>query len=241
MPQQAQVSSPGRRYGESEFYVPGALSEAARRTLRNTYLLLACTLLPTIVGAAFGVAAPIIKYVGFGWHLGIFLVGMFGLQAMVVANRNSLAGIGWLFALTAFLGYMIGPMLAVALSFSNGVDIIAMAFAGTAGIFLVLAGYATVTRRNFATPGIGKTLFIGLVMAVILAFANAFLFQLPVLSLALSAIFLPICSAYIVHIINGIVRGGETNYILATMTIFIMLFNIFQSLLNLFSFFGGQE
>lgn len=240
MPQQVQVSQPGRRYGASEFHVPGALSEAARRTLRNTYLLLACTMLPAIVGAGFGVAAPIVNYVGFWGYLGVFLAGMIGLQMMVVANRNSLAGVGWLFGLTAFLGYMLGPALALALSFSNGVEIIAIAFGGTAALFFLLAGYATVTTRNFATPGIAKTLFIGVVMAVILSVAGA-AFQLHVISLAISAVFIPLCSAYIVHAINSIVRGGETNYILATMTIFIMLFNIFQSLLNLLMAFGGRE
>lgn len=233
-------SRTGPTYAADEFHLPGVLSDSARKVLRNTYLLLAISMLPTVVGAALGVTFPLIAFVGFWGYFGIFLAGMFGFQFLVMGNRNSFMGVFWMLAFTMFLGYMIGPMLLLALTFSNGVDMIAIAFGGTAAMFFLLAGYATVTSRNFATPGVGKTLFIGMWMAFIMGLIGV-AFGLSIISLAISAIFIPIASAYIVFTINSIVRGGETNYIMAAMTIFIMLFNIFQSLLHLLMAFGGRE
>lgn len=220
--------------------VTSHIEPGARKVLRNTYSLLALTMVPTVIGAVAGVQYPIFSLVGFWPGFLLFMVMLFGLQAMIVRNRNSMAGINWLLLFTFCMGFFLGPMLGYALSFSNGVDLIALSFGGTAAIFLVLAGYATTTSTNFATPGIAKVLFIGLMM-VIAMWVVGLLFQVPGLSLAISAVMMLIASGYIVYTINSIVRGGETNYILATLTVYIMLYNLFQSLLHLLLAFSGNR
>ena len=217
------------------------ITPEARKCLRNTYLLLGLTLLPTVLGAAVGVAYPIFQYLGAIGSLVAFMVVLFGLQSVIVKNRDSVAGINYLLLFTAFMGYFMGPLLGAALSFSNGVDMIAVAFVGTAATFFLLAGYATVTTRNFASPGVFKTLFIGMWMAFGLGIVNYLFLGIPMLGLAISAVFIPIASAFIVFTINNIVRGGETNYIMATMTVYIMLLNIFQSLLHILMAFTGNR
>lgn len=219
--------------------VLGAAAARTNRVLRNAYLLLAITLLPTIAGAFLGAAFPLFAYLGWAGFL-VFLAGMFGFQTMVIRNRHSAAGIGWLLAFTLFMGYMIGPMLGMAVGLRNGVEIIALAAGGTAAIFFILAGYASTTKRDFSSPSLAKMLFIGMWMAFGLAAINWFL-GVPSLGLAVSSIFLPIAAMFIVFTINRVVRGGETNYILVTMTLYIMLLNIFQSLLHLLMAFGGNR
>ena len=217
-----------------------AASPQARRVLRNTYLLLGVTMLPTVAGAFAGAAFPLMA--ALGWmSLLVFLGAMFGLQAMVIRNRHSMAGVGWLMVFTFVMGYFVGPLLGTALgSYSNGAELVAMAIGGTAAIFLGLAGYATVTTRDFAGMSLGKTLFIGMWMAFALAIVNYFL-QIPALALAISSVFIVIASGFILFTVNRVVRGGEDNYILATMTIYIMLLNLFQSLLHLLMAFAGNR
>ena len=217
------------------------ISPEARKCLRNTYLLLGLTLVPTVIGAAVGVAYPITLLFGFWGHLIAFLAVLFGLQYLIVKNRENVMGVNLLLLFTFFMGFFMGPILHFALRLSNGVELIGVAFLGTAATFFVLAGYATMTTRNFATPGMIKTLTIGIFMAFILSIIGA-VGEIPVLGLAISAVFIPIASMFIVYTINNIVRGGENNYIMATMTVYIMLLNIFQSLLHLLMFFtGGRE
>ena len=210
------------------------------RVLRNAYMLLGITLLPTIAGAFVGALFPIYNYLGMLSFV-VFFGGMIGFQVMVTRNRHSVAGIGWLLGFTAFMGYMIGPMLHYALGLSNGVQIIALAAGGTAAIFFVMAGYATVTKRNFASPSMSKMLFIGLVMAVLLSAVNILFIGMPAISLAVSSVIIPICAMFILHTVNKVVRGGETNYIMVTMTLYIMLLNLFQSLMHLLMAFGGSR
>ena len=210
------------------------------RVLRNAYMLLGITLLPTIAGAFVGALFPIYNYLGMLSFV-VFFGGMIGFQVIVARNRHSVAGIGWLLGFTAFMGYMIGPMLHYALGLSNGVQIIALAAGGTAAIFFIMAGYATVTKRNFASPSISKMLFIGLVMAVLLSAVNVFFIGMPAISLAVSSVIIPICAMFILHTVNKVVRGGETNYIMVTMTLYIMLLNLFQSLMHLLMAFGGSR
>ena len=217
------------------------VSPEAARVLRNTYMLLAISLLPTIGGAAVGISYPPMAVLGFWGTMIAFLVALFGLQTMIVRNRNSAAGIGWLFVFTGSLGYFLGDILTVALSLKNGVELIGLAIGGTAALFFCLAGYATVTSRNFATPGMTKVLFIGLMMAFVMGLVNAFFLQLPIIALSLSALVMIICSVYIVVVVNAIVRGGETNYITATLTLFVMIYNLFTSLLHLLMAFGGRD
>ena len=230
MPTSIEVRAPATR----------AISPDAQKCLRNTYLLLGLTLLPTVVGSLVGVMFPITLMLGIMGHFIAFMVALFGMNYLIVRHRHSVTGVYLLLLFTFLMGYFMGPLLAVALTFSNGVDLIAIAFVGTAATFFILAGYATVTSRNFATPGIFKTLSIGIMMAFILSIVGFFV-NIPWLSLAISAVFIPIASMFIVYTINGIVRGGETNYILATLTIYIMLLNIFQSLLHLLLAFAGNR
>ena len=217
-----------------------AASPQARRVLRNTYLLLGITMLPTIAGAFVGALFPLMA--AMGWmSLIVFLGAMFGLQTMVIRNRDSMAGVGWLLAFTFVMGYFVGPLVGYALgSFSNGAELVALAIGGTAAIFLGLAGYATATTRDFAGMSLGKTLFIGMWMAFALGILNFFL-QVPALALAISAVFVVIASGFILFTVNRIVRGGEENYILAAMTIYIMLLNLFQSLMHLLMAFAGNR
>lgn len=222
-------------------YSPSAAAGATAQTnrvLRNSYLLLGLTLLPTIAGAFLGALFPLFAIVGPGMSFFVFLGVLIGFQKVVARNRNSVAGIGWLLGFTLFLGYFIGPSVGLALGMKNGLQIVAVAAGGTAAIFFIMAGYATVTKRNFATASIGKMLSIGLWMAVGLSFINYFL-GVSAISLAVSSIIILICATFILFTVNRVVRGGETNYIMVTMTLYIMLFNIFQSLLSLLMAFTG--
>ena len=216
-------------------------AERTNKVLRNTYMLLAITMLPTIVGAFVGAMFPLIA--AMGWmSMVLFFAVMVGFQVMVIKNRNSAAGVVWLLAFTFTMGYFMGPFIGYALgSYSNGLQLVAMAVGGTAAIFFTLAGYATVTKRDFSSPSIGKMLFIGMWMFFIVGILNAVFLQMPVLGLAVSSLFMVIASGFIIFTINRVVRGGEDNYLMATMVIYIMLLNIFQSLLNLLMAFAGNR
>ena len=216
-------------------------AERTNKVLRNTYMLLAITMLPTIVGAFVGAMFPLMAVMGM-WSLAVFFVAMMGLQAMVIKNRNAASGVAWLLVFTFTMGYFMGPLIGYALgSYSNGLQLVAMAIGGTAAIFFTLAGYATVTKRDFSSPSIGKMLFIGMWMFFIVGILNAVFLQMPVLGLAVSSLFMVIASGFIIFTINRVVRGGEDNYLMATMVIYIMLLNIFQSLLHLLMAFAGNR
>jgi len=210
------------------------------KVLRNTYTLLAITLLPAIVGGAVGAVFPLFAAIGFISFI-VFLAAIFGLQAMIIKNRNSVRGIGWLLLLTFVMGYFIGPMVGYALgSYSNGAELVALAIGGTAAIFFGVAGYASVTKRDFSSPSIGKMLSISMWMVFAIACLNFFFVSSAVMA-AVSSLFIVISSVFILFTINKIVRGGEDNYIMATTAIFIMLFNLFQSLLSLLMIFAGNR
>jgi FtsH-binding integral membrane protein len=217
------------------------LAPSARKVLRNTYLLLAMTMLPSIVGAVVGVQmAPALMAAGSIIFLVMFLGVLFGVQYMIVRNSDSMAGVGWLLLFTFAMGFFLGPLLTVALSFKNGVELISMAFGGTAAIFFVLAGFASTTNRNLYTPGFGKLLFVGMITVFVVSIIG-FFFSVPALSLALSSVMMLVAAGFILYTINGIVRGGETNYILATLTVYIMLYNLFTSMLHLLMAFAGNR
>ena len=210
------------------------------RVLRNSYLLLAITLLPSIVGAYAGAIFPLMA--ALGWmSLIVFLAAMFGLQAMVIKNRHSVAGIWWLLTFTFVMGYFVGPLVGYVLgAYSNGAELVATAIGGTAALFFGLAGYASATKRDLSSPSLGKMLFIGMWMVFIVAIVNSFV-GIPALSAAVSAVFIVIASGFILFTVNRVVRGGEDNYIMVTMTLYIMLLNLFQSLLHLLMIFGGNR
>ena len=210
------------------------------RVLRNSYLLLAITLLPSIVGAYAGAIFPLMA--ALGWmSLIVFLAAMFGLQAMVIKNRHSVAGIWWLLTFTFVMGYFVGPLVGYVLgAYANGAELVATAIGGTAALFFGLAGYASATKRDLSSPSLGKMLFIGMWMVFIVAVVNSFV-GIPALSAAVSAVFIVIASGFILFTVNRVVRGGEDNYIMVTMTLYIMLLNLFQSLLHLLMIFGGNR
>lgn len=214
------------------------------RVLRNAYLLLGITLLPTIVGAFLGALFPLMQYLGL-LSLVVFLGAMFGLQAMVIRNRHSVAGIGWLLAFTFVMGYFVGPLVGYALgSLRNGLEIVATAIGGTAAIFFILAGYASTTKRNLASPSLGKMMFVGMWMLFGLSLIGGLMTVFADMSafyLAISALFIVVASGFILFTINNVVRGGEDNYIMVTMTLYIMLLNIFQSLMHLLMAFAGNR
>ena len=227
-------------YSSASAAAPVLPAAQTNRVLRNAYLLLGITLLPTILGALLGALFPMMQYLG--WlSMIVFLGAMFGLQTMVIRNRHSVAGIGWLLVFTFVMGYFVGPLVGYALgSLRNGLEIVATAIGGTAAIFFILAGYATTTKRNLASPSVFKMAFIGMWMAFVLGLLT-FVFNIPGLSLAISSVFIVIASAFILYTINNVVRGGESNYIMVTMTLYIMLLNLFQSLMHLLMAFTGSS
>jgi len=209
------------------------------RVLRNTYALLALSMVPTVLGALVGIqlnfsflaGSPVMAFLLF---LGIAWGFMWGIEK----NKDSGTGVLLLLAFTFFMGLMLSMSLQVALGFKNGGSLIAMAAGGTGAIFFALAGVASTTKRDLS--GLSKFLFAGLILVLVAALANAF-FQIPALALAISAIAVVLFSAYILFDINRIVQGGETNYITATLAVYLDIYNVFVSLLNLLMAFTGQR
>ena len=208
---------------------PSAL--ATNKVLRNTYALLGVSLFPTVIGALMGMtmnwgfaaSSPILFMI-------MTLGGIFGMFFLIQKNKNSSLGVVFLLALTFLLGLMLGPILQVAFSLSNGGQIVSLAAGGTGAIFLVLAGIAQTSKRDFSF--MGKFLMIGLIMLILASLANMF-FQIPAASLAISAIAVMIFSGFILYDVNRIVKGGETNYIMATLALYMNIYNLFVNLLYL--------
>ena len=217
----------------------GTLGLEQNKVLRNTYTMLALTMIPTLLGALVGSStdfsfmaqSPIIS------SLVMFAV-MMGMLFAVSALRNSAWGIVMLLGFTLVAGIFLGPILQHALHLRNGGQLIGMAAGGTGLIFFSLATLATVTKKDFSF--MSKFLFIGLILLVVASLANLF-FAIPALSLTLSAIAVLIFSAYILYDISQIIHGGETNYIMATMTLYLDIYNIFVNLLSLLMAFGGER
>jgi FtsH-binding integral membrane protein len=210
------------------------------RVLRNTYLLLAVSLIPTIIGAAVGTslfnfsfmrASPIIASLAV---LAIF----YGWIFMIEKNKNTSLGLYLLLGFTFFMGLLLGPLLQKTLGFRNGGQLVMMAAGGTAGVFFILSGIAANAKRDFSF--LGKFVMVGVIVAMLAVVANIFL-QIPALSLALCGVFIILSSAIILWQINDIVRGGETNYISATLTLYVSIYNIFTSLLQILGVIGGDR
>ena len=203
------------------------------RVLRNTYALLAMTLLFSAITAGTSLALNLP-------HPGLLLTlaGFFGLLFAVTKFRNSGLGLVFVFALTGFMGYTLGPILNSYLSLANGSQIIMTAMAGTAMIFLGLSGYVLLSRKDFSF--MGSFLMIGIIVGFIASLAAVF-FELPALSLAVSAIFVLLMSGLILYETSNIIHGGETNYVMATVTLFVSIFNLFTSLLHLLGFMSGEQ
>ena len=209
------------------------------RVLRNTYMLLGLSMIPTVLGALVGIqmgfsffaGSPMISFVLF---LGIAWGFMWGIEK----NKNSGLGVALLLGFTFFMGLMLSRILQVALGFSNGGSMIALAAGGTGAIFVTMAGIASVSKRDFTN--MGKFLTVGLVVVLLAMVANIFL-QMPVLHLVISAAVVLLFSGYILYDISNIVQGGETNYVTATLAVYLDVYNVFVSLLNLIMAFGGDR
>lgn len=212
-------------------YTVSALS--ANKVIRNTYLLLAMTLLFSAVMAgatmAMNLPAP---------GMLITLGGYFGLLFLTTKFRNQGLGIVFVFALTGFMGYTLGPILNTYLQLPNGAQTVMTAFAATAGIFLGLSAYALITRKDFSY--MGGFLTAGILVGF-LASLGAIFFQIPALSLAVSAVFVLLMSGLILYETSNIIHGGETNYVMATVTLFVAIFNLFVSLLQLLGFMNSDD
>jgi modulator of FtsH protease len=212
----------------------------ANKVLRNTYLLLGISMVPTVFGALVGLLTGFNLF-SFGALTGflLFLGIAFGMMYAIERTKDSSLGIALLLAFTFFMGLMLANTLDFALTrYSNGGTLIVLAAGGTAVIFFALSGIAATTQRDFSNWG--KFLFVGIIVALTLVFANIFL-QIPALGLALSGLMLVLFSAYLLYDVNRIVRGGETNYIMATLDVYLDIYNIFLSLLRLLMAFAGEE
>jgi FtsH-binding integral membrane protein len=212
---------------------------AQNRVLRNTYLLLALSMLPTIAGAWLGVQMKFAFFAGspaIGFIL--FLAIAFGFFYAIEKTKNSGLGVAILLGFTFFMGLMLSRLIAAVLGFSNGVSLIALAFGGTAAVFATMATLASTIKRDLAP--MGKFLFVGMVMLLVAAFANIFL-HIPGLTIAISLVAIGIFSAYMLYDVNRVVTGGETNYVSATLAIYLDVYNVFANLLALLGMTGGSN
>ena len=216
-----------------------ALPQAERqRVLRNTYWLLALSLLPTVLGAWIGVATGITSSLTGGLGLMVFLGGAFGFMFAIEKTKNSAAGVPALLGFTFFMGLMLSRMISMVLGFKNGPELVMTAFGGTAGVFFVMASLATVIKRDLS--GMGKFLFVGVLVLFVGSIVNVFVGSTAGM-MAISVAAIGIFSAYMLFDLKQIMDGGETNYITATLALYLDLFNVFQSLLALLGIAGGER
>ncbi len=215
------------------------LAVEQNKVLRNTYMLLGLTMIPTVIGALIGMSINFSFMAPHPFIYGLLMFGvMMGLLFAVTALRNSVWGIAALLGFTFVAGVFLGPILQVALHLKNGAQLVGLSAGGTGIIFLSLATIATTTKKDFSF--MGKFLFIGLILLVVASLANMF-FQIPALSLTISAIAVMIFSAYILFDVSQIVHGGETNYVMATLTLYLDIYNLFINLLQLLMAFAGER
>jgi FtsH-binding integral membrane protein len=218
---------------------PGSLGLEQNKVLRNTYTMLALTMIPTIIGAFIGLSVSFSFMAEHPIMSTLLMFGvMMGMLFAVSALRNSVWGVVMLLGFTFVAGVFLGPILQHALHLRNGAELVGMAAGGTGLIFFSLATIATVTKKDFSF--MGKFLFIGVILLVVASLANIF-FAIPALSLTISAIAILIFSAYILYDISQIIHGGETNYVMATMTLYLDIYNIFVNLLSLLMAFTGEK
>lgn len=221
--------------------ITGAPGEVVRnRVLRNTYWLLAISLIPTVAGAALGLYTGLNQMMALspGVSTILFLVGAFGLMFAIEKNKESSLGVVFLLAFTFFMGIMLSRMLGFVLGMGNGAQLVMTAFAGTAVVFGTMATLATSIKRDLS--GMQKTLFIGVVVILFASVANIFL-QIPALMLTVSVLAIVIFSALMLVDLQRVVNGGETNYVSATLAIYLDVYNVFANLLMLLGIFGGNR
>ncbi|MDR1994162.1 Bax inhibitor-1/YccA family protein [Azonexus sp.] len=209
------------------------------RVLRNTYMLLALSMIPTVIGAMVGIQLQFSFLAGSPFMAFLLFLGIaWGFMYGIERNKNSGLGVALLLAFTFFMGLMLSRILQVALGFSNGASMITLAAGGTGAVFFTMATIASVSKRDFSN--MGKFLFVGMIVVLLAIVANIFL-QIPALSLAISAVAVLVFSAYILYDLSRIVQGGETNYVSATLAVYLDVYNVFISLLNLIMAFTGER
>ena len=215
-----------------------ASAEQRNKVLRNTYWLLALSLLPTVLGAWLGVTTGITKSLTGMLGMVVFLGGAFGFVYAIEKTKNSAMGVPVLLGFTFFMGLMLSCMIAMVLGFSNGASLVMTAFGGTAGVMFVMASLATVIKRDLS--GMSKWLFAGVLVLMVASIVNVFVGSTMGMAV-ISTLTIAIFSAYLLYDLKQVIDGGETNYISATLVIYLDLFNIFQSLLALLGIFGGER
>ena len=216
----------------------GAVSVERNRVLRNTYWLLALSMVPTVLGAWIGVSTGIARAMTPGIGLIVFLVGAFGFMYAIEKTKNSPAGVPILLGFTFFMGIMLARLLGIVLGLANGASLIMLAFAGTGAIFFGMASLSTIIKRDLGS--MGKFLFIGAIMLLVAGIANFFI-QSSALMITLAVLAIGIFSAFILYDLKRVKDGHETNYITATLGVYLSIYNVFQSLLMLLGIFGGER
>jgi len=240
-PELKPVRTDDSRFGHGGPFAADAgvsIAPEAQKVMRNTYLLLAATMVPTVAGAFLGMATggiilqhPILATF-------VMLGTVIGLQFAIAKNRNSGLGVALLLLMTGILGWWLGPILNMALTLKNGMQLVGYAAVGTGVIFFAMGAIATTTKRDFSF--MGKFLFVGMIALLVAMIANMFL-QIPALALTISTLVIVVFSLFLLYDLNRIVRGGETNYIMATTGVYMSLFNIFVNLLHLLMALAGQR
>lgn len=217
----------------------GSVASTQNKVLRNTYALLGISLFPTVIGAFVGMS---MNFSFAAEHPFMFAIGamavLYGMFAAINANRNSSVGVVLLLGLTFLLGLLLGPILQHALHLQNGGQIVGLAAGGTGLILLTLSAIATTTKKDFSF--MGKFLLVGIILLIVASLANIFL-QIPAMALALSAVGVLLFSGFILYDVSRIVNGGETNYIMATLQLYMSIYNLFTSLLQLLMGLMGSD
>jgi len=213
-------------------------AQQRNKVLRNTYWLLALSLVPTVLGAWLGVATGITQSLSGGLGLIVFLGGAFGFIFAIEKTKNSAAGVPVLLGFTFFMGLMLSRMIAMVLGFKNGPELIMTAFGGTAGVFFVMASLSSIIKRDLS--GMGKWLFVGALAILVGGVINIFVGSTAGM-MAISVMAIGVFSAYMLYDLKRIVDGGETNYISATLALYLDVINVFQSLLALLGIMGGER
>ena len=222
-----------------EQYASPSLSAVERnRVLRNTYWLLALSMVPTVLGTWLGVTSGMARLLTPGISLVVFLVGSFGFMFAIEKTKNSSAGVPMLLGFTFFMGLMLSRLVGTVLGLSNGAGLVMTAFAGTGVIFIGMASLSSIIKRDLSS--MGKWLFIGMVMLLVAGIANFFI-QSSALMITLSVLAIGIFSAFILHDLKRVQDGLETNYITATLGVYLSIYNVFQSLLMLLGITGGRD
>ncbi len=216
------------------------INAGRNQVLRNTYWLLALSLIPTVIGALVGLSSAVPMIMARSPIMGILVYfgSAFGLMWAIQRNKDSGAGVLLLLAFTFFMGVMLSQILSVALGMAHGGELIAMAGSATAAIFFSLAMYTSVSKRDFSF--MGNFLFAGLILLILASIANIFL-AIPAMAIAISAIGALLFTGYLLFDLSRIVNGGETNYITATLAVYLDIYNLFVSLLNLLMIFNGND